>query len=168
MGTSFGLGQIINVPSTPWLVTDDFNAISTITKKQGGRDVCLQSMQDFQAFIMQNGFIDVGFIGGPFTWCYNRCGADRVWQWLDRGLYNLEFHKAFPEFKVIHLARLCSNHVPLHFKFGADSPIVPSEFIFQRMWADHPTFHRVVEMAWPVNATGSHGDIFRKKLMHVR
>lgn len=90
------VGQNTNAP---WLLAGDFNVIATISEKFGGRDVHI---------------LNAGFRGSSYTWCNNRRGNDRIGECLDRVLYNLEFQSNFPDCNITHLARICSDHTPLH------------------------------------------------------
>lgn len=108
--------------ATLWLLARDFNIIADINEKQGGRNVDLLGMQEFQDFINQNGFIDDGFHGSPFTWCNNRSGRERIWERLDRVMFNFDFQSLFPNSIVSHLTRICSDHNPLWFQFQVIAP----------------------------------------------
>ncbi|XP_012854391.1 PREDICTED: uncharacterized protein LOC105973895 [Erythranthe guttata] len=97
-----------------------------------------------------------------------RTGLDRVWQRLDRILVNTTFHNIFPALKVHHLARDASDHAPLSVTFEQDQQQARGRFIFQRMWADHPSFLEVVRKAWDTPTSGSASNAFHTKLMNVR
>lgn len=152
----------------PWFVGGDLNAILDAREKKGGRPTEVRNLFDFQNCILQTGLIDAGFSGNPFTWSNNRAGLARVWKRLDRIMVNADFQLVFPKLMVAHLERVCSDHAPLCVKFEDMVQSRRSIFTYQRMWADHPTFHTVVATAWSTAASGSPGQKFHRKLMHLQ
>lgn len=50
----------------PWMLMGDFNAVTHLDEKAGGRQFGTKSSDDFSNFIVLNGLIDLGF-----TWCNN-------------------------------------------------------------------------------------------------
>lgn len=113
----------------PWMVTGDFNAISSTAEKLGGRQTNLGAIHDFQHSILHNGLIDAGYQIEHFTWCNNRSRA-RIWEWLDRVLINLQMQSNWESLDVRHLPRVISDPSPLLIKIEGDRPRVSSGFIF--------------------------------------
>ena len=50
-----------------WLLIGDFNAIISSAKKKGGRIFGSSSHSLFGNFVQDNGLVDLGFSGNPFT-----------------------------------------------------------------------------------------------------
>lgn len=95
-------------------------------------------------------------MGSPFTWCNNRDGHERIWQRVDKVMFNWRF-KDVPNYNVSHLTCICSDHTPLWFQFQVDNIKKPCGFIFQTMWADHPYFIQLVSDSWETPVQGSPG-----------
>lgn len=53
--------------SGPWVFMGDFNAITSLDGKAGGRRFGTKSMDDFSNFILGTGLTDVGFTGNKYT-----------------------------------------------------------------------------------------------------
>ena len=54
--------------SLPWLCAGDFNEITKQSKKSGGRLRPSNQMQQFRETLDECGFMDLGYVGFPFTW----------------------------------------------------------------------------------------------------
>lgn len=74
--------------SESWLLLGDFNSVVSQTEKKGGRPVASSSSGGLRQFITNNGLIDLGFNGNPFTWNNGRGGCANIRERLDRGLVN--------------------------------------------------------------------------------
>lgn len=68
------LNRIGAIVTEPWLIVGDFNAVLEQKDKKGGRMVASSSYGGFKGMIDDNGLIDFGFIGHPFTWNNKRKG----------------------------------------------------------------------------------------------
>jgi len=45
---------------------------------------------EFREFLMENGLMDMGFVGHQFTWVKMQQGQGRTWERLDRGVCSIE------------------------------------------------------------------------------
>lgn len=108
--------------------------ISSTIEKQGGGQIDLGTIYDFQHYISRKGLIDVGYQGENFTWCNNRRGRAHILERLDRVLINMQLQTMYTSLVVHHFPRITSDHSPLLIKLEGDIPKVSSGFIFQRMW----------------------------------
>ncbi|XP_051121132.1 uncharacterized protein LOC127244702, partial [Andrographis paniculata] len=136
---------------SPWLIGGDFNAIADISERKGPGRPKLRSIQDFSAAILDANLIDAGFEGSPHTWT-NR----RVWERLDRILYNTAWEDFAETTRVRHLPRMHSDHAPLLVRFSHERHRLASAFRFQNMWTRHHTFQDHVRQSWvvPTGTTG--------------
>lgn len=139
---------------TPWIVGGDFNTILRTSEKRGGVVPDLGSIQDFQECLIDANLSEISYEGSTFTWCNNQTGGRRIWQRLDRVLCNGPAAVELPELKVKHLHRMTSDHAPLLISMAHPVPYC-SQFIFQRMWMDHPDFQNLVEESCKQEVRGS-------------
>lgn len=51
----------------PWLCAGDFNEVLHATEQFGGRGRTERQMEDFREAVEECGFVDLGFIGLPYT-----------------------------------------------------------------------------------------------------
>lgn len=54
------------------MVAGDFNAISDVSEKVGGRPPKIQDLESFNAMINDCGIIDCGYEGSKYTWSNNQ------------------------------------------------------------------------------------------------
>ena len=70
------------------MVAGDFNAISSVSEKLGGRPQNLVSLEEFNTMINDCGIIDCGYEGSKYTRSNNQEGGGFVWARLDRVFTN--------------------------------------------------------------------------------
>ena len=68
----------------PWLITGNFNEITSITEKRRGRDK--YSNNGFTNWINRNNSVDLGFTGPKFTWMTKRGIGEDIWERLDKAV----------------------------------------------------------------------------------
>lgn len=73
-------GRLKPFDEIPWLVLGDFNEILDLSEKVGGRNRIERQMESFREALSDYASGDLGFRGGPFTWCHNREGNQRIWE----------------------------------------------------------------------------------------
>lgn len=151
----------------PWLVGGDFNTILRVSEKRGGLDPDMGSIQDFRECLVENNLSEVAYTGNEFTWCNNKSGNRRIWQRLDRVLGNGMSNTQLPELTVQHLTRYISDHSPLLLTVASPIPY-RSRFTFQRMWLDHPEFHKLVEDIWNGSVVGTPSLRVAEKLKRLK
>ncbi|XP_059306149.1 uncharacterized protein LOC132057525 [Lycium ferocissimum] len=140
------LSQNIN---GPWCTMGDFNVIAVAEEKEGGSPHRIERSFDFIHCLESSGLQDAGFSGNPFTWCNNRGAPDTIWKRLDRFLYNVEWFEKYGFNTVTHLARACSDHVPLLIQFSV---------------TEEPYFLEVVKEVWDEECQGNPLWILHQKL----
>ncbi|XP_071933724.1 uncharacterized protein [Coffea arabica] len=72
-----------------WIITGDFNNITSNEEKWGGRKREQGSFKDFTNFIEHNGLIDIGFEGNPWTSSNHWPHEGEIKQRLDRACKTL-------------------------------------------------------------------------------
>ncbi|XP_020595831.1 uncharacterized protein LOC110035859 [Phalaenopsis equestris] len=103
--------RLINISqqmSSSWVVGGDFNCITSIAEKSGGRVPNLVKMNNFSDNIHRAGLFDLGFKGPAFTW---KRGA--IWERFDRMLVNDAWFNHFLLTFVTHLSLAGSDHRPI-------------------------------------------------------
>ena len=94
--------------------------------------------------------IDLGLVGGRFTWVRGSDNGGRVWKKLDHGVRGCEWHLAFQDTVVDILGCFHSDHHSLLLRYGSLPPPTSTRlFWYQAMWESHldPC---VVHEAWHV------------------
>lgn len=109
------------------------------------------SMEDLSSTLLDCGLLDAGFEGNSFTWTNNR-----MFQRLDRVVYNHEWAEFFSSTRVQHLNRDGSDHCPLLISCSNTNARGPSTFRFLHAWTKHHDFLPFVEKSWnaPTQASG--------------
>ena len=70
-------------------------------------------MQLFRDVLDECGFIDLGYVGSPFTWQKHFANGHSIWERLDRGMANNEWFLKFAGTKIYHLSSNNLDHCPL-------------------------------------------------------
>ncbi|XP_065633926.1 uncharacterized protein LOC136069391 [Quercus suber] len=105
--------------------------------------------QLFQDVIDKCGFIDLGFVGTPYTWQKHFVDGHSIWEKLDRGLATNDWLMKFLGVRIQHLSSNSSNHSPLWIiPDGLEVASVPKLFRFEEMWLLDPGCSNVVEVVW--------------------
>ncbi|KAL5846682.1 hypothetical protein ACOSQ3_010206 [Xanthoceras sorbifolium] len=135
----------------PWVVLGDFNEITHLAEKKGGR-ACF-SDTGFRDWINANCLVDLGFVGQKFTWMTKRGVNDDIWCRLDRAVCSIDWRMMFPEGFVRHLPRINSDHCPI--VLNLYSAHIPNNslkpFRFEAMWSSHAEYSGLVSNCWTRN-----------------
>ncbi|XP_026400218.1 uncharacterized protein LOC113296095 [Papaver somniferum] len=122
----------------PWIILGDFNTISTLDEKKGGRVPLNSSIAEFNEWIDNCELLHAAKTGLQFSWSNGRCGRKRILCNLDRCLFNSQWLEKYPWWKYHVTARGISDHSIL---IGSNSEIhkpLNCPFKFQQMWITHP------------------------------
>lgn len=145
--------------NTPWILGGDYNIISDSLEKLSSFPPNYKAMQEFNWFIQDMGLRDPGYQGSKYTWC-NDHPNEKIWERLDRILINNADVNTLPEFKVVHEARIVSDHCPILWVKENNCPVKQkSLFKIQSMWFTHTGFRDIVEISW--NKSCSEDPMFR-------
>ena len=132
----------------PWALVGDFNEISMPSEVVGG-SFNLNRATGFNSMMDDCNMMDLGAVGGKFTWFRHTEGGHFVHKRLDRGLGDTVWRRLFPEAYVEVLGRIRSDHAPLLLRCGK-RPERKNErpFRYQVAWTTHPHYLDVVTRAW--------------------
>ncbi|XP_017982344.1 PREDICTED: uncharacterized protein LOC108663259 [Theobroma cacao] len=139
----------INI-NTPWIVRGNFNAIIHNGEKLNGAVPYASSMEDFANALLDCGLMDGGYGGNQFTWTNNR-----MFQQLDRIIYNHHWADFFAYTHIHHLNREGSDHCPLLITCSKNQYRFPSCFRFLHAWVLHHGFKSFMEHNWTSPIVGS-------------
>lgn len=99
--------------SIPWLVIGDFNQVTCVSEKKGGRPVLQSRINSFLHMVRTCGLVDLGFTGPKYTWTNIRQGLANVQERLDWAFGNTLGVEKFKTYRVVHLPRSRSDHLLL-------------------------------------------------------
>ena len=116
------------------LLVGDFNEILLPSKVSGG-SFCSNRAAAFH--------IDLGLVGGSFTWFRHRERGQLLLKKLDRGLGDIAWQADFLEAYIQVLCRHYSDHNPLLLRCYQPMHRVNRAFKFQAAWTHHPQYRTV-------------------------
>jgi hypothetical protein len=108
-------------------------------------------MEGFREAVEEYGFVDLSFIGLPYTWDNRQSDATNIKCRLDRGFATTGFLNIFPSIKVWHVQTMEFDHYCLVLECGKDvnrRKRRQRAFHYENMWRRDPTYRRVVEETW--------------------
>lgn len=125
----------------PWVVCEDLNTTSFISKKKNNNRLT-RAMKDFSKFIEEMDLIDLPLSGGNFTWA--RGNRHEISSRLDRFLISSEWDEEFRNIKQSMLPRITSDHIPIELQCGNWEPN-RSYFKFENWWPEVEGFNELVK-----------------------
>ncbi|KAI0513446.1 hypothetical protein KFK09_009467 [Dendrobium nobile] len=149
----------------PFIIGGDFNCIIDKEEKRGGkRFLFSKGPREMKGFMMNSDFYDVGCVGPRFTWCNNKEGASRIWERLDRCMFNSVAIQKIPFAVTRHLARLASDHCPIVVKLDEKVQFKSKTIRFEDTWRSYPAAKSIVYHSWRKNDFGDEYMILQRKL----
>uniref|UniRef100_A0A2N9IIB3 Reverse transcriptase domain-containing protein n=1 Tax=Fagus sylvatica TaxID=28930 RepID=A0A2N9IIB3_FAGSY len=156
--------QIASSFSGPWLCFGDFNEVLNQVDKRGGRPLTSSSTNGFNSLINQQGLVDLGFSGNPYTWTNKRHNFANIKERLDRAFSNTEWRTTFPRASVHHFPATSSDHNPIILNSTGFESTNPKPFRFEAIWTRDGSSTQVIKHAWDHLVFGSPLFKFIKKL----
>ena len=92
------------------VILGDFNEITKIDEKLGGRFRPRRQMEAFRDVLDECEFKDLGFVGGKYTWYRGTGAGNTIWERLDRAVATTDWIDMFHATKVVHLECGSSDH----------------------------------------------------------
>ena len=142
----------------PWLCGGGFNELL-----QGEEKWCRVSrpesqMKAFGQVVDDCGFLDLGFVGPPYTWWNKQNGTARVLECLDRCLATADWLLQFPNSRVNHLHAIFSDHKPMWVELQSVGRVLRprrNRFRFEEMWTTHQGCEDTIRKAWELRQSGT-------------
>ncbi|XP_075645208.1 uncharacterized protein LOC142616209 [Castanea sativa] len=135
----------------PALCVGDYNEIVKRLEKLGGALRPARWMDRFCTVIHHCHFLDLGYIGSPFTWSRNHPTEGLTHIRLDQALATADWCSLFSGTTVHHISMSSSDHSLLSVRFLPfnTKPRPPGRlFRFEAMWLGDPRCTEVVQEAW--------------------
>ncbi|KAF9623182.1 hypothetical protein IFM89_037763 [Coptis chinensis] len=95
------------------MVIGDFNIVTKLSERRGGRFPCKIVMNEFVEFINANALLDLTTVGMRFSWTSRRSGDKRMIQKIDRVLVNQNWLNSSGVWKSRINKRKFSGHSPV-------------------------------------------------------
>ncbi|XP_019176856.1 PREDICTED: uncharacterized protein LOC109172161 [Ipomoea nil] len=136
----------------PWVVAGDFNDIACLSEKRGIHPHPSTLIEGFNDALNDCGLIDLGMVGGRFTWVKGRGTDAWVEERLDRAVATVDWMELHEEAVVRNIYTDSSDHcailVDLH-----DRPVRAAlrTFRFESAWLLEVGCATVVEEAWRIS-----------------
>ena len=109
----------------PWLCIGDFNEITSQFEKAGGCLWPTHQMDRFHTAMHHCSFIDIGYVGSPFTWSRNHPVEGHIHIRLDQALANMTWKSLFPNATIHHVSMSSSDHSMLTIRVQPPRPRQP-------------------------------------------
>eukprot|EP00253_Pinus_taeda_P028735 PITA_28735 len=131
-----------------WIIGGDFNMITRIEEKTGGRTRLEPEAESFKDFIRLASLMDLPFCNGTFTWSNRRGGKHQISSKLDRFLISDNAVHMGGDFTTEILAHSGSDHWPIALQWQRPGDTTRRPFCFEAFWLTHPAFKDFVKTIW--------------------
>eukprot|EP00253_Pinus_taeda_P019250 PITA_19250 len=153
-----------------WISGGDFNIITHLEEKKGGRRKLEEDSTSFKDFIRNNQLIDVQTSNGTYTWTNKRRGVHNIASRLDRFLLSDNAIHLGGDFHASILPQGGSDHWPIMLQWTRPGKQCNRPFRYEAFWSNHPNFKEVVQTAWRTFTPpeGAKMYKFQQKLRHLK
>ncbi|XP_061342057.1 uncharacterized protein LOC133288347 [Gastrolobium bilobum] len=136
--------------NSPWMLSGDFNEISSVAEKKGGKPVDVNRCIMFNNVLNACVVIDLGEGGNIFTWKGPKFPhLDRVLKRLDRAVANDAWRTCFEEATVLNLPRIFSDHCPVLVRLDKENQCWRDRpFRFMVVWQNDSRFNSFIKTNW--------------------
>lgn len=128
----------------------DLNEIMDNLKKFGGRQ-SWKRKSFLKQFMQDVAGIDLGFMGGLFTWDNLQGGQASIRERLDIAVADRRWLESNPHATVEHLNFEASDHCPILIQSDGEIKNRMQPFRFFKTWTSDKSSSYVVEKAWNAN-----------------
>ncbi|XP_020272640.1 uncharacterized protein LOC109847811 [Asparagus officinalis] len=158
----------ILIGNTPWLLSGDFNSVTSDEEKLGGVTLTDADTQDFTNFIKDCDLSQLKTIGCYYTWNNKQDPVSRVWSRLDRTLANDSWINLYNSSQAEYLLPSFSDHSPALITIKEDKIQGKKPFKFFKMWINHDKFLPTVSGIWKTKIRGFKMFAVYSKLKHLK
>jgi len=136
------LEDFLRTNTTSWPLAGDFNETRNMEERRNCSEGIQKRCAKFDHWIDNNGLMDLGYLGPPFTWNRGNNPATRKSARLDRALCNHQWRLWFEEASIRHLLQNNSDHCPLLISLYSNVPIQRAHrpFRFHAAWLTNENF----------------------------
>lgn len=106
--------------------------------KWGGDDKADWELADFRNFVENNGLIDIGYVGYPYTWNNRQSGRENIRERLNRVLVNPRWRVDFESGFLKYLSPGGSDHCPILLHHMEVFPMKSRRFVFDSRRTSKP------------------------------
>lgn len=123
-------------------------------EKKGGNDRDVRMINDFREAVQENGLVDMGFSGRPYTWSNKRYGQQFIEERLDRCFCCTNWKKHFHDLLVVHLESWTSDHSPIFMEVvdrGSELRYTRGSFkrsYYEDFWSPNEACQKIIEDEW--------------------
>lgn len=153
-----------------WIAGGDFNMITRVDERRGGRGRSSQEGSLLKDFIQNNWLIDLPSNNGIFTWNNRQAGSLQIASRLDRFLLSDNAIHLGGDFAASILPFTGSDHWPISLHWYRPGNNTHRPFHFEAFWLTHPDFHKLISTEWKSfhSPPGSKMFQFQQKLKHLK
>ncbi|XP_019178832.1 PREDICTED: uncharacterized protein LOC109173967 [Ipomoea nil] len=143
------LRQLKEDSQAPWVVVGDFNDIASLAEKRGVHPHPSALIEGFNDALEDCGLVDLGMVGGRYTWVKGRGTDAWVEERLDRAVATLDWMELHEEVVVRNLYAHNSDHCALFVDLNyGPTRVANRKFRFESAWMLEAGCMRVVGEAW--------------------
>jgi len=153
-----------------WITGGDFNMITKMEEKRGGRNKLDKESNNLKEYIQSNWLIDMPFNNGLFTWNNKRAGSHQIASRLDRFLISDNAIHLGGDLSVSILPLTGSYHYPISLQWSRLGNATRRSFHFEAFWMTHPDFVNLVNLEL-INFSSPNGKRmfkFQQKLKYLK
>ncbi|XP_074262939.1 uncharacterized protein LOC141585787 [Silene latifolia] len=151
-----------------YLIVGDFNQVDYGCDKLSINKNYIRGACDFNNWKLRNELLDIPFKGPRFTWCNNRKGEKRVYEWIDKALGSKGWFTIFLETGIKHYPIQISDHAPIEVDLNLTKNNSKKPYKLDAWVLDYSDCIQVIKEVWSINDVGSPAFRVVRKLARVR
>ncbi|XP_026433325.1 uncharacterized protein LOC113330711 [Papaver somniferum] len=160
--------EMISGFNLPWLAIGDFNVVTSIEEKVGGKTPNKRAMMDFNNCLDICELMQAPKTGLQHSWPNCQHGSKRILCNLDRAVFNQLWLHKFNGWGYKVGLRIALDHAPLLGGCASIPKPHNTPMRFQKIWISHPTFMEVVEKCCSEEVVGDPAFLFQTKLKKLK
>ena len=137
-----------HVGDSSWIMGEDFNLITSLGEKKGGRRSLDRFVEYFINFVEQSQLVDMETRNGWFTWNNRRGGEHHVASRIDIFLVLEDIAREAGEVSANVLPTTGSDHWLICLQWDWSDHPIRKPFRFEQFWIEHKDFNSMVQKWW--------------------